>query len=163
MNLLSIDPSSSAPGYAFFEESSPIWCVTNISKYENIIDRMREVLAHFVAILDFRKPDYIAIETPYIGISKSTSMKMGQIFGMYYATFLWKGYSNSQIIEIHPMTAKKAAGLQHFKNREEAKQTIYKRIKELYPNLDVKDDNSSDAVAVGLAALDVIKERKYER
>ena len=159
--MLCIDPSSSAPGFAYFINEKPVQCETVVIKGKDFFGRMKIALIDLKDRLDTFLPDYIAIETPYLGISKATSMKMGQIYGMFCAEWLMNNGDPQNIIEIHPMTAKMAAGASHFKNREEGKKTVFDTINERYPYLTPVDDNSTDAVAVGLAALIAIKE-KYE-
>ncbi len=151
--MLAIDPSSSAAGFALFVNNDPIWCQTIKPKGETLIDRMGQLLQKIGELLDDNKPDFIAIETPYLGLSKSTSMKMGQIFGMICAVCVLRGYSSANIIEIHPMTAKKAAGLDHLHHRDTGKNLVLAAMQEKFSNLDIQDDNSSDALAVGLAAI----------
>jgi Holliday junction resolvasome RuvABC endonuclease subunit len=157
MKILSIDPSSSAAGFALFVDEKPVWCKTILLKGDHILERLAHLIPQLEEMLS-DDLDYIAIETPYLGISKSTSMKMGQIFGVFCAVFLMNGYSSKDIIEIHPMTAKKAAGVGHFDNRQEGKETVKQKMQEMFPKLKIDDDNSSDAVAIGLAAINFIKE-----
>jgi len=161
MKIFCIDPSSSTPGFACFVDNVPLWCKTIHLKGNHILDRLATLIPFVQEFLLNGNFDYIAIETPYLGISKSTSMKMGEIFGVFCAVLLISGYNSNQIIEIHPMTAKKAAGIVHFKDREEAKQTVKQKMLEKFPLLNIEDDNSSDALAIGLAAIEVIKEN-YE-
>lgn len=156
MKILSIDPSSSAAGFAYFKDNKPLWCKTIHLKGENILDRLAKLIPQVEDMLGLF-PDYIAIETPYLGISKSTSMKMGQIFGVFCAILLHNGYASKDIIEIHPMTMKKAAGIGHFNNREESKETVKQKMEQMFPQLTIEDDNSSDALAIGLAALNTLK------
>jgi Holliday junction resolvasome RuvABC endonuclease subunit len=157
MKILSVDPSSSAAGFACFKDDKPLWCKTIHLKGEHLLDRMAVLLPQVDDMID-EDIDYIAIETPYLGISRSTSMKMGQIFGLFCGVFLNNGYNSTDIIEIHPMTAKKAAGIEHFKNREEGKDTVMKKMQEKFPDLNIEDDNQSDALAIGLAAIEYLKE-----
>lgn len=157
MKILSVDPSSSAAGFALFEDSKPLWCKTIHLKGENILDRLALLIPQVEEILVEYKPENIAIETPYLGISKSISMKMGEIFGVFCAIFLMNGYNNNDIIEIHPMTMKKVAGVGHFNNRQESKDTVKQKMEQKFPQLKIEDDNSSDALAIGLAALDVLR------
>lgn len=155
MKILCIDPSSSSPGFALFEDDKPLWCKTVSLKGSKLLDRMEKLIPYVNEML-FIDADYIAIETPYLGISKSTSMKMGQIFGIFCAIFLICGYSSDNIIEVHPMTVKKAAGVLHQQKREESKATVKHLMEERFPELNIQDDNSSDALAIGLAALNII-------
>lgn len=160
MKVLSFDPSSSVPGIAYFVEDKPQECFSYKLKGDNLLDRMDGLLPLIDVLIHKFEPDYIAVETPYLGISRSTSMKMGQIFGIFCAIFLLNGYTSNTIIEIHPMTAKKAAGVGHFKDREEGKETVMQKMREKYPTLMIKDDNEADAVAIGLAAIKEIYERQ---
>lgn len=157
MKIFCVDPSSSAAGFACFKDDKPLWTKTIHLKGEKILDRLAILIPQVEDMLE-DDIDYIAIETPYMGISRSTSMKMGQIFGVFCAIFLSNGYSSKDIIEIHPMTAKKAAGLDHFKNREEGKEGVKQKMERLFPKLEIEDDNASDALAIGLAAINHIKE-----
>lgn len=156
--VLAIDPSSSAAGFALFIDEAPEWSITVKPKGAKLLDRMSELIKQIGDLLDDHKPDYIAIETPYLGISKSTSMKMGQIFGMICAIVVLKGYDSKTIIEIHPMSAKKAAGIPHFKNRSDGKIRVLESMRGKYPKVEIIDDNSADALAVGLAGIEKIKE-----
>lgn len=155
--FLSIDPSSSAAGFALFVNDTPIWCTTIKPKGDNLIDRMAQLLVETGELLDNNKPDYIAIETPYLGLSRSTSMKMGQIFGMFCACIVMHGYTSSQILQIHPMTAKKAAGVTGKINRDSGKTLVLNAMKEKFPQLQITDDNSSDALAIGLAGIEMLQ------
>lgn len=158
--VLSIDPSSSAAGFALFFDDAPQWSVTIKPKGAKLVDRMSELILKVGGLIDSHKPDYIAIETPYLGISKSTSMKMGQIFGMICAILVLKGFTSNNIIEIHPMVAKKAAGTASFHNRSEGKILVLDAMRNKYPTLEIVDDNSGDALAIGLAAVQIIKEQE---
>lgn len=161
--VLAIDPSSSIAGFALFYDDVPQWCVSIKPKGATLVDRMSELLVYIGGLLEDHKPDYIAIETPYLGISKSTSMKMGQIFGMICAILVLNKFSSQNIIEIHPMTAKKAAGVLKFKNRAEGKATVLSAMHKSFPNLVIIDDNSSDALAIGLAGINTIKEHNERK
>lgn len=154
--VLSIDPSSSAAGFAFFIGQIPQWCKTIKPKGGTLIDRMSNLLREAEELIDENKPDYIAIETPYLGFSKSTSLKMGQIFGMFCALCVLKNYTSQTILEIHAMSAKKAVGAGHVTSRELTKEAVLSATKKLFPFLQIEDDNSSDALAIGIAAIDVI-------
>lgn len=157
--VLSIDPSSSAAGFALFNGETPKWSQTIKPKGAKLLDRMSELIIEIGGLIDSHKPDYIAIETPYLGISKSTSMKMGQIFGMICSILVLRGYSSKTIIEVHPMEAKKAAGTAHFKNRSEGKILVLDAMRKKYPNIEIIDNNASDALAVGLAGIAKLKEQ----
>lgn len=160
--ILSIDPSSSAAGFALFFDDIPQWSITIKPKGAKLIDRMFELILQIKQLLNDHKPDYIAIETPYLGISRSTSMKMGQIFGMICTVLVLSGFTSNTIVEIHPMTAKKAAGTLHFHDRKEGKTLVLESMKEKFPDLDILDDNASDALAIGLAAINQLKEQYAE-
>jgi Holliday junction resolvasome RuvABC endonuclease subunit len=158
MKVFSIDPSSTTPGFACFDNDVPLWCKTLHIKGDNILDRLASLIPAVQFMLDDEQYDYVCIETPYLGISRSTSMKMGQIFGVFCAVLLMNDYNSTSIIEVHPMTAKKAAGIGHFDNREIGKATVKQKMHEKFPDLNIEDDNSSDALAIGLAAIIQIKE-----
>jgi Holliday junction resolvasome RuvABC endonuclease subunit len=157
MKIFCVDPSSSSPGFACFKNDKPLWCKTIHAKGDTLLTRMAHIMVVADEMID-DDVDYIAVETPYLGISKSTSMKMGQIFGIFCAVFLRNGYNSDTIIEIHPMQAKKAAGVTHFEKREESKETVKQAMIKRFPELTIEDDNSSDALAIGLAAIERLKE-----
>ncbi len=159
MNLIAIDPSSTMIGFAYFENNNLIWAKTIQQKEDNLIDRMKIISKKLVKILNKTNPDYIAIETPYLGVNRAVSMKMGQIFGMLIATCTYKKYFSKDIIEVHPLTAKKAAGLVTKVKRAEGKTIVLAKLKELFPKIKIIDDNAADAVAVGLAAINKLKEK----
>lgn len=162
MNLISIDPSSTAAGFAYFKDGELIWAKTIIQKEDNLIDRMKIISKKLRKFIREIRPDYIAIETPYLGMNRAVSMKMGQIFGMLIATCTSRRYKAEHIIEIHPLTAKKAAGLVAKVKRDEGKRIVLENLNKKFPNVVIKDDNAADAVAVGLAAIDKLKEDKNE-
>ncbi len=158
MKLLSIDPSSTAPGFALFKNEEPQWSLTYELKSKEFLERIEQLILLLISIISEYKPDFIAIESPYLGISRSTSMKMGEIFGVVIAVCIMEGYNRQTIIEIHPMTAKKAAGVASFKNRAEGKEDVIQSMKKMFPDINIVDDNSADALAVGLAGIQKIKE-----
>lgn len=160
MRVLGIDPSSSAPGLALFENGEPIWCKTYHLKGKSIITRVGNFLPLFLNKVLDKNIDYVAIETPYLGVSKSTSMKMGTIYGMFVGALFTLGFvPDENLFEIHPMTAKAAVGASSFKNRDEGKTTVYQVMTEKYPRLEIEDDNSSDALAIAIAAIKEINDR----
>lgn len=163
MNVLSIDPSSSTTGIAFFQNNELHFCQRVSAKGTSILERMLLILPQVKYYIELYKPEKIAIETPYLGLSKSTSMKMGEIFGMFQSMFLFEcGYRPCDILEIHPMTAKKAITVGSFANRSDGKLKTLQIIKELYPDIEIADDNVADAIAVGLAGINMLKEQ-YEQ
>lgn len=167
MKLISIDPSSSAAGFAYFANNRLMWAKTIVCKKDNLIDRMIELSFELQRLLNKHKPDYIAIETPYLGLNRAVSMKMGQIYGMFISACVLntKGtmFVSKDIISIHPMTAKRAAGLITKVKRAEGKKIVLARLNDKFPKIEIADDNSADAIAVGLAAIEQLKkEQKNE-
>jgi Holliday junction resolvasome RuvABC endonuclease subunit len=154
--ILAIDPSSSAAGFAFFIGATPQWCKTIKPKGATLLDRMTNLLYEAGGLIDENKPDYIAIELPYLGFSKSTSLKMGQIFGMICALCVLKSYTSQTILEVHAMSAKKAVGAGNVTSRETSKIAVFDSVKKLFPFLEIEDDNASDALAIGVAALGML-------
>ena len=162
MNIISIDPSSTAAGFAYFKDDELKFVEVLKQKGSHLVDRMQKMNEYLISVLKKEKPKYIAIETPYLGMNRAVSMKMGQIFGMFIAACTSLGYSSEYIIEIHPMTAKKAAGLERKAKRAEAKEIVLNNLKEKFPKIEICDDNAADAIAVGLAAINRLREENNE-
>ncbi len=160
MKILAIDPASSSIGLAKFNGEEVVDCFTFSTKGNLLIDRMLVISKFIIKLLREDKYDYIAVETPYLGFNRSTAMKMGQIFGITSLSILLAGYKSDQIIQIHPMTAKKAAGLTTVVKREKGKKLVIEFMSKRFPNIDIVDDNMADALAIGLAAINIIKEKQ---
>lgn len=162
MKVLSIDPSSSAIGFAYFENDLPIFCETFKPKGDTLIDRMQPIVVRIMYFINLYHPDFVAVETPYMGLNRSTSVKMGQIFGFVCAAMVMSGIMSDKILQIHPMTVKKAAGLETKEKRTYGKEFVLHAMHERFPFLKIEDDNSSDALAIGLAGINILKEAKKE-
>lgn len=159
MRIIAIDPSSTSVGFAVFDDNFPVHCFSYKPKGKTLVERMVFVMSYVEGLIDTFEPDILAIETPYLGRNRSTAMKMGMIFGMICGAIAKKGYPEEQVIQIHPMTAKKAAGQIKVRKRGESKQIVMDAMKKEFPHLSIDNDDASDALAVGLAATEKIKER----
>ena len=158
--IIACDPSIVSSGFAIFKEG--YLCATHYIKPKKCDDRLRDLVFKFVKLLGFYEKEYseivLAIETQYVHSGFGNSiLKVAQVKGIMEGLFLYKN-NMGKIMDISPSAAKKAIGVKGTLKRAEKKKAMKKAINTLFPLYKIENQDIVDAVAVGVAALQKIKE-----
>lgn len=141
MRVLSFDPSSSKTGFAFgiIDESIKIekLGVINLKGKDNqLLWLYNEVLG----LMDSLKPDRVLIETPFYSINAQTLIKLGEIRGVI---LLACQHKKIPVDEFTPAEVKISITGYGRASKEE----VLNMVNRIY-NLDIKDNDIADAVAI---------------
>lgn len=159
MKLISLDTSTTASG----------WCIYKFGSYEKsgLIDlhktskdkdRMKSMCELLLSFLETNHPDIVVVENTVVLTNAETQRKLTMILGVIYAYCI---SNNAEFYTLRPsewrsLISKEKKG----RKRNELKLWSVKKVKELF-NLDVNDDES-DAILIGQAFLNKIKNDKKE-
>ena len=157
MNYLGLDVSLNNTGYAIYSSTEDkILEVGHISnkafksnEQSKKLDNLNKKIVLLCTLYNFEK---VFIEEPYIGFSGAT-MKLIKALNVIYCT-LGKSYELCDIVDIHNKTIKKAITGNGNNKKEAVAQYILKR----FPDLQFKNNDESDAVAVVLTGVQLISQ-----
>jgi Holliday junction resolvasome RuvABC endonuclease subunit len=161
MKLLGLDVASADTGWALFEDSNLInYGLLDIGSFKNGANITNNTLYQFGnAINDIileQDPDEIAIENIYIGLNKTTGLKLGMMSGIvrYFAY----QHTQKEVQTIYPSEVNKAFGIPTVKS-DKRKKAIVKCVNEKF-KLKLLQKNHDTADAIGIAMVAVGKSLK---
>ena len=93
MVTLGIDPGTSIMGYGLIEkdgkEPKLIYLgVIELHKIEGHYDRLQKIFSRILQIIDYYKPDEVALEAPFYGKNVQSMLKLGRAQGVAMAAAL---------------------------------------------------------------------------
>lgn len=156
MIILSIDPGLYLLGWAvLIQDEKGIALhrsgVLRLKKSQSIPSKLYEIYTYLFGMIVELGVTNIALETPFLGKNAATYLKLGYIRGILY---LLCEIHNIVPIEFSPQEVKKIIT----GNGASDKEVVLKVIQRLFPALrDVYSMDESDAIAVGVCALRLLK------
>lgn len=153
MKILAIDPSICSLGIAIMEGRTVLKAGTLRTKLD-WNERMKEIANIIKVIVEEHRPEALGIETQYLTwLNSNAVLKTCEVKGICRWVFMtlvkhWKVY------DISPSTVKSALGLPGGRTpRVELKKMAIAYIRENYPHIKKVDDNTADAIWIGLAVF----------
>lgn len=151
--MVSLDTSSTITGYAYWENG--ILTKSGILYHENEknpIIRVEDMTMDIINLLKSCKPDIVAIEQPPFCNSPKTCVMLAEIVGCA------KGYAIAAGADFVEYTVnewrKLVAGAEKIpRNRNEAKKWDIDKVMNMYPSINLEDDNEADAILIGVARI----------
>ena len=153
IRLLSIDQAFLHSGFAFFEDEEYIthgsYKVTKDDskqvKYDKFIDDFKEKV-------DDLKPTIVVTEYPWMG---PNAMVFGLISELVGIMRCYCHLNNIEFEVVHIGTYRSKLGV---KNKKAA---VTEYITKSFPELEFKNDDESDSMALGLGYIEMLKERGH--
>lgn len=150
MKILWIDPSIANLWIAVFEWPTLLQAWTIKTKTE-WADRYLEIANKIKNIVLKYKPDVLAIESQYVvGLNSNAVLKTCEVKWVCRAVFMLL-VPNGVVVDIAPSEAKKVFWIKW--KRKEAKKQVVEEILKRYKFSEKIDDNTADAICIGLAGL----------
>ena len=158
--IIGVDPSLSQTGLAILKnkELGSYRCIIT-NKKATFNSRLYFIAVELFEYLEAEKPDIMAIETQYIHVISNSVLKVsevkGVLEGVYYA-YCFRHKLKPEIIEVSPMEAKSAVGVQARLKRNDSKQAVKKMVGLMYSELRKKgiEQDIYDAVSIAVAGQD---------
>lgn len=159
MKLISLDTSTASSGWCIYDNNEYVKSgVINLKKNKDNDNRMQNMCLSILLLLENQQPDMIVIENTAVLTNAVTQRKLTMILGVVYSYCI---KSNIPLHILRPsewraLISKEKKG----RKRNELKLWSVNKVKELF-NISVTDDES-DAILIGKAFLNKIKDEKKE-
>ncbi len=143
---MGVDPGLNNTGWGLIESlpNKEIYLSHGIIKTNNKDDlgsRLNLIYNKLFQLTDTYKPQYIAVEKIFSNTNPESTLKLGKARGM---VFLVAAQKNINLSEYSPNTVKKnLVGYGHANKFQ-----IIEMIKRIYPEIQIDNDDSADALAV---------------
>ena len=159
INLIAVDPGSTNAGVAYFENSK-LMCSEQLKfkPKDTFYTRLRGLKSSVERFFNrCGAMDYIAIETPYIGVNPQSGIKVALARGIILAIAF--DY-DVKIVDISPQETRSYYGV-----KGNAKKQAYQDIVKLeFQDSVIKGEDEADAIAIGSTAINKIKQANlYEK
>jgi len=160
LRILAIDPGYDRCGIAVVEESAGVpvivhsACITTSKTLSHAL-RLSSLYTAITGLITEWQPTHFAIETLFFSVNKQTAMKVAEARGVLLAT---AGLHNLAIVELAPQTIKIAMTGNGAATKEQVQKMVM-----LTTKIDTvqKIDDEIDAIAVGIAALPIAKQKDF--
>ena len=146
--IIGFDPGLINTGWGVLEKYDNLekyvdhGCITT-SKTNQLGERLKLIYDNTLILVRKYSPQSIAVEKIFANKNPESTMKLGKARAII---FLVAAKENIDIFEYSPNTVKKnLVGYGHA-----TKLQMVKMIERIFPNLEVKDENSADALAVAI-------------
>ena len=146
--ILGIDPGLNFTGWGIVEslsnkENHISHGVIKTTKTFSLGERLNTIYENLNEIIDKYNPKEISVEKIFSNSNPDSTMKLGKARGI---VFLVAARKRLKISEYSPNTIKKnLVGYGHAD-----KSQIKKMIERIYPNIEIENDDSADALAVAI-------------
>ena len=164
MNLLALDPSTVCIGYACFDTHSDPDLVdfgTFKPEGDDFSAKLVDVQVWLMLKLKWYGTDIMAFEAPVLHMNVQTLKQLAYFDGALWAI---AAQHEVRVMEVMPGQRLSYFGWPIKTKRKTAKTVILGKVHLVYPhlNLQSKDHDIADAVAIGLAALKMLKQEEWE-
>ena len=146
--ILGIDPGLNFTGWGIVEslsnkENHISHGVIKTTKTFSLGERLNTIYENLNKIIDKYDPKEISVEKIFSNSNPDSTMKLGKARGI---VFLVAARKKLKISEYSPNTIKKnLVGYGHADKRQ-----IKKMIERIYPNIEIENEDSADALAVAI-------------
>lgn len=158
--ILSIDPGYDRCGVAIIESGRPSQllasaCIST-NKKELQEKRLFDIYTAINDLIQEWHPDFIALETLFFSVNKKTAIKVAEARGVIV---LIAGIHRLPLVELSPQEVKLAMAGTGNADKKQVQKMV-----ELTLKIDIADkiDDEIDAIALGFAAAEEIRVKKWQ-
>lgn len=149
--MLAVDPGTIKCGYAIIKKEYPKITLLEAStlSYKGSLplkERVWRIYKDLDARIQNWKVDHITLETPFLGKNVQSFLKLGYIRGALY--ILAQEYQ-CDLKEYAPAVIKSYLT----RNPHASKDDIQKALRGLFPHININEEDTADAIALGYVAL----------
>lgn len=157
MKIMGIDASTKKTGVAFFEDDMlKEHRLIDCSKIISVNNRMNQMILNIHAVINYWKPEYIAIENSWVGVNPKVSKLISEIIG---GTRAAAARHSIDFIEYEPNEWRSLVGIYtKTTKREDLKFISIKMVNDKF-KLNVNDDEA-DAILIAQARINDLKGEK---